>query len=122
MDLSFSKTASFSGINWDNLENRPPINEAFTCSELQWFEYEPCCMSGYSMEYVIETGLENGFSDSKEFKFLSKYPCLNGPELDVFFEKFSSQLQKTNETLKNEVTTCQGSIGLAWKTIKDFFN
>jgi hypothetical protein len=91
--LSSSLTKSdFDRIDWTNLKDRPPIDKGRLCKESEWWDTAKCCMSGYSVEHVLDTGRDNGFEGSAEMRFLQSYPCLNGVELDSFFERFSKEL------------------------------
>jgi len=94
MSFSISSSTNFSDINWDTLENRPQIDTSKFCTERVWYENTPCCMNGFEIEHVLHVGNDNGYTGSEEAKFLEKYPCLNGPELDSFFEKFSTKIKK----------------------------
>lgn len=91
LSLSLPKS-DFDRIDWTNLRSRPPIDAARICKESEWWEPAKCCMSGYSVEHVLDTGRDNGFEGSAEMRFLQSYPCLNGVELDSFFERFSKEL------------------------------
>ena len=88
MSYSISSTVPFSAINWETLENRPPIGESMKfCEEKDWYEDVKCCMDGYSIEHVLDVAYENGNENTPEVKFLDAYPCLNGLELDHFVDE-----------------------------------
>lgn len=90
MSVSFSGVRSFQDIDWASLKDRPPIDKEHFCTEENWSIPTPCCMDGYAIEHVIDIGHLNGHGESAALKFLNTYPCLNGVELDGFFERFSS--------------------------------
>ena len=92
MSLSVSASTPFNAINWDNFENRPPINGSMTfCEEKDWYEDQAkCCMDYYSIEHVLDVAHEYELGEAPEVKFLEQYPCLNGLELDYFVDEIES--------------------------------
>jgi len=91
MPFSVSSTTTFATIDWNTLENRPPIDTAQFCTKQYWFDNVPCCMDGYTVEHVLELAEQNGYESTPEARFLNKYPCINGVEIDYFYEKFTGQ-------------------------------
>lgn len=89
MSGSISGVKTFQEIDWTSLADRPPIDKAHLCTEKNWSSPVPCCMDGYAIEHVIDTGNVNRHEGSSALEFLETYPCLNGVELDHFFEVFS---------------------------------
>lgn len=98
MSFSVSRSANFANIDWSTLEGRPPIDPQHFCTEQNWYQRVPCCMDGFAVEHVLHAAHNNGYeigrgegvAGSPAVGFISQYPCLNGPELDAFFERFSS--------------------------------
>lgn len=122
--LSFG-SSTFDQIDWKSFKNRPNIDPSNICREDQWWEQVPCCMSGYSIEHVIDTGRDSGFASSAEMRFLESYPCLNGVELDGFFEKFSAgePVKESGELAGSGLSEAeqQGFFDRVFGTIKEWF-
>lgn len=96
MSFSISNSVPFSGINWDSLENRPPMKSGMlVCKEKDWYEDKKCCMDGYSIEHVLEVANDYGLGDTPEVQFLNEYPCVNGLELDYFVDQIERMEPKT---------------------------
>jgi hypothetical protein len=97
MSYSISASTSFSSINWNNFENRPPINPSMTfCEEKDWYEDVKCCMDSYSIEHVRDVAHEHGLGDTPEVRFLDRYPCVNGLELDYFVDEIEAMPSNVN--------------------------
>ena len=94
MNYSINNSISFSSINWNTLEGRPQVEnlgkETRRCEEKDWYADEKCCMDYYSIEHVRDVAYEYGHGDTPEVKFLDKYPCLNGLELDRFVDQIEA--------------------------------
>ncbi len=119
MSFSVSDSTTFANIDWSTLKNRPIIDGEQFCTEKNWFDDVPCCMSRFSIEYVTDTAYDNGFGDSPEVEFLKQSPCLNGVELDVFLEKFSS---KTIEPSLSQSPNWNGTWSSIINSIKRLFD
>lgn len=82
--------STFANINWDTFKGRPTIDPSMKfCSEKKWHTDTKCCMSGYTIEHVLDMAYDHGKADSPEVTFLEGYPCLNGRELDSFVDKLT---------------------------------
>jgi len=93
MSFSISPSTPFTSINWDTFENRPPINDSMKfCDEKDYYKETKCCMDGYSVEHVVEVAHQNGLWDAPEVKFLEKYPCVNGTELDSLADQIDGMI------------------------------
>lgn len=91
MSFSVSSSAPFSSINWKNFENRPEIKDSMPfCTENNWNKKAKCCSDGYSIEHALDMIPEEKMS-TPEAKFLEKYPCVNGIELESLVNKISEE-------------------------------
>lgn len=88
MSFSISPSTKFADIAWSNFENRPYVSGHF-CTEKNWYDDVPCCMSGYTIEYINDLAQANGLQGTPEAEFLNEYPCVNGVETNYFYEKFT---------------------------------
>ena len=111
----------YENVDWNALKNRPPIDPNNFCTEQNWFEDSPCCMSGYEIEHVLHIAHDNGFGDSPEVEFLNKYPCLNGVELDIFFERFTTQSNIGNNIIGTKTFDYQNILFSFIEGIKNIF-
>ena len=89
MSFPVSPSTAFASIDWSTLENRPPIDKQQFCTEKNWHDDVPCCISGYTVEHILESAEENGLSNTPEAQFLSEYPCINGVEMNYFYERLT---------------------------------
>ena len=108
MPFSISSDTAFKDINWNNLENRPSIDDSMIfCKDSDWHKSAKCCMDGYTIEHVLDISHEQSSHSSPAAKFLEEYPCLNGLELDRIVEELSNApkiiCEKVNAALKNAV-------------------
>jgi len=99
MSFSISTSTPFSAINWDNFENRPPINESMKfCGSADRYKDTKCCMETDSIEGVLYVAHKNDLRNADEVKFLEEYPCVNWVELDSLADKIDEQLPETTPT------------------------
>jgi hypothetical protein len=89
MSFSVSSSKPFSSIDWSSFENRPEIKDTMPfCTEKNWYKDSKCCADGYSIEHALETIPEKKIK-TPEARFLEKYPCVNGLELESLVERVS---------------------------------
>lgn len=116
MSFSISPSTTFANIDWNTLENRPPIDKSMIfCQEKDWYDAVPCCMDGYTIEHVHDLAYENGFLGTAEAQFLNEYPCLNAIEMNHFYEKFTGLKAPTKPE------SCDNFLSKIFNGIKNFF-
>ncbi len=114
MTLSVSAATTFANITWDNLEDRPIINDSMPlCSSYNW-EYDiPCCTDGYVISDALQMAYEEGKENTAEALFLNKYPCVNSLEFEKLADDIippASQDWKSEENKPSLLLTISQSI------------
>ncbi len=96
MSFSISSTTSFANINWDNFENRPPINESMPfCDDKGHYSDTKCCMDDYALENVVRVAHNHDLWEVPEVKFLEESPCVNLAELDSLADQIDEMIPDT---------------------------
>ena len=101
MTFSISASTTFSKIDWNNFENRPPINDLMPfCESKDRGKNTKCCVDEYSIEHVLEVARKNNLEDMPEVKFIDQYPCLNMQEIDSVADKIDEMIPEIEESNK----------------------
>ena len=109
MSFSVSSSTPFAKINWDNFENRPPINNSMPfCSDKDTSSDTKCCMDDFALENVTRVAHKNNLWDAPEVQFLDKSPCLNFAELDSLADQIDEMIPEIeqNTPLPLEAKQC----------------
>jgi hypothetical protein len=109
MSFSISPSTPFASINWDNFENRPPINESMPfCDDKYTGSDSKCCMDDYALESVTRVAHKNNLWNTPEVQFLEKSPCVNLAELDSLADQIDEMIPETeqNTTPPTEAKLC----------------
>ncbi len=111
MSFTISSSTPFSSINWNDFENRPPIDASMMfCEDGNRSSESKCCMETDAIDSVRRVAHKNNLWEEEEVKFLEEYPCINWAELDSIADKIDEMIPTPESAIQEVKQTPLGAL------------